>query len=342
MSNTRLLNAAVIGLGVGERHIQGYLSDSRCHVMALSDIDPEKLKDVSSRYPVEIMTTDPYEILSNPNIDVVSIASYDNAHCDQILEAIKYNKHVFVEKPLCLSHEEYIKISDALLLKPNLHISSNLILRKSPRFFELKKELNSGKLGEISYIEGSYDYGRVHKLLEGWRGEIPYYSVTLGGGIHLIDLMIWLTGRRVIEVVAYGSKTVTKDTGFKHPDLVVALLKFDNGFIGKIASNFGSVTPHHHRLSVYGTEGTFIQSHASALYMYSRDPNVSPKFINDEYPGAKKGDMIPSFIKEILDGTPSEVSKKDVFDVMAVGLAIEKSLVTGMPEQVFYINFLDT
>ena len=339
MKDSNCLNAAVIGLGVGERHIDGYLSDPRCRVIALSDIDPRKLQDISKRYPANITTTNPDEILSNPNIDVVSIASYDNVHCDQILKAIQYNKHVFVEKPLCLTQEEYLKISNALLLKPKLHISSNLILRKSVRFLELKKKIDSGHLGKISYVEGDYDYGRLHKLLQGWRGEIPYYSVTLGGGIHMIDLIIWLTGLRVAEVVAYGSKTATKGTNFIHPDLVVALLKFENGLIGKIASNFGSVTPHHHKLSIYGTEGTFIQSHASALYMYSRDPNVAPKYVNDKYLGAEKGDMIPSFIKAILDGAQSEVSKKDVFDVMAVGLAIEKSLDSGMPEQVAYINF---
>jgi predicted dehydrogenase len=127
MNSFKTLNAAVIGLGVGERHIAGYLSDPRCRVIALSDIDPKKLQDVSKRYPTDITTTNPDEILSNPNIDVVSIASYDNAHCDQILKAIQYNKHVFVEKPLCLTQNEYLKISNALQLKPNLHISSNLI-----------------------------------------------------------------------------------------------------------------------------------------------------------------------------------------------------------------------
>lgn len=339
MSSIKCLNAAVIGLGVGERHIQGYLSDPRCRVIALSDTDPQKLQDVSKRFPVNITTTIPDEILTNPSIDVVSIASYDNAHCDQILKAIQYNKHVFVEKPLCLTQNEYLKISNALLLKPNLHISSNLILRKSARFIELRKKVHSGNLGKISYVEGDYDYGRLHKLLQGWRSEIPYYSVTLGGGIHIIDLMMWITGLRVTEVVAYGGKTATKGTSFIHPDLSVALLKFENGLIGKIASNFGSVTPHHHKLAIYGTEGTFIQSHASALYMYSRDPNVAPNYVNDKYPGTEKGDMIPSFIKAILDGAQSEVTKKDVFDGMAVGLAIEKSLDSGIPEQVSYINF---
>ena len=78
--------------------------------------------------------------------------------------------------------------------------SSNLILRYTPRFANLKQKLEASELGKIYLMEASYDYGRIHKIISGWRGEIPFYSVMHGGGIHLIDLLLWLTNQKIIEV----------------------------------------------------------------------------------------------------------------------------------------------
>jgi len=67
-------------------------------------------------------------------------------------------------------------------------------------------------MGELFYLEGDYNYGRLHKFTTGWRGEIPFYSVTYGGAIHLIDLLIWLSEGKVSEVIATGNKIAGKDT----------------------------------------------------------------------------------------------------------------------------------
>ena len=97
MKNEIRLNAAVIGLGVGERHISGYEADLRCKVTALCDIDENKLHEVSQRNPGLRLSTNPNEILEDHTIDVVSIASYDDAHRDQVIKAIENGKHIFVE-----------------------------------------------------------------------------------------------------------------------------------------------------------------------------------------------------------------------------------------------------
>ena len=100
------LNAGIIGLGVGEWHISGYEQDPRCNVVALCDSDPRRLREVGSRHPKRRLTDDADGVLSDPNIDVVSIASYDACHHKQIIRALENGKHVFVEKPLCLFENE--------------------------------------------------------------------------------------------------------------------------------------------------------------------------------------------------------------------------------------------
>jgi predicted dehydrogenase len=319
------LRAAVIGLGVGESHIAGFEADPRCRVMALCDIDGKRLGEIGARHPGRKLVSDPSEILRDPAIDVVSIASYDDAHFAQVIEAFDANKHVFVEKPLCLHENELRDIRRVLEAKPQLRLSSNLILRRSPRFARLRERIRSGELGALYYCEADYNYGRLHKIVDGWRGRSRYYSVVHGGAIHMIDLLLWLLGEHPIAVTAFGNAIATRGTEFKFNDCVVALLKFPSGATAKVAANFGCVSPHHHNLSVYGTEATFIHDHLGARLYVSRDPDTPPSVVSDPYVGPAKGDMLPAFVASILDGSDPDVTAGEVCNAMAVSLAIEKS-----------------
>jgi len=242
---------------------------------------------------------------------------------------LRCGKHVFVEKPLCLAIGEFRDIRGALDERPELMISSNLVLRRSPRFIELKQMIGSGILGRIFNIEGDYLYGRLHKLTEGWRGRVPNYSVTLGGTIHLIDLILWLTGDRVIEVTAVGNGIASAGSQFVGCDMVSALLRFESGLVGKVSANFASVYPHFHRLAVYGTKGTFENGHKAGFLWCSRDPATSPEPVTSTYPGVDKGDLIPSFVDAIVGEGSAIVTKSDMLASMAVGLAIDLSLREG-------------
>ncbi len=331
-----ILKAGVIGLGVGEQHIYGYEQDNRCEVISICDKNPEKLEEVALRHPGKKKFTDPDKILFDNSINVVSIASYDDTHYELIEKAIRNGKHIFVEKPLCLTLKEYNLICNLLKKHPEIKLSSNLILRKSPRFIELKRKVDEGILGAPYYFEGDYDYGRIHKILNGWRGDIPNYSVVHGGAIHLIDLICWIFKKKVIEVFAFGTNIATANSKLGFNDTVSSLLKFENGAIAKIGSNYSCVTPHFHRLSIYGTHGTFQQSHSGAVFIDSRDPSVAPTIINDPYPGIKKSDLIPSFVNSISKNSQCNVTKQEVCDVMAISLAIEESIKTGTKVGVEY------
>ncbi len=328
------LNVGIVGLGVGEAHIAGWETRPNVRVTDLCDISAEKLAEVGWRHPGKTTTLDPDEILKNPHIHAVSIASYDDAHHAQIITALKHGKHVFAEKPLCLHDWQWQEIRDALADNPQCHLSSNLILRQSPRFRELRQDRLNGKYGDIYMLEGDYNYGRIHKIIDGWRGKIANYSIVHGGAIHLIDLMQWLTGKKIRQVAAFGTDLAIRDHGLDIDDTVVALLKFDDGLIGKVSSNFSCVYPHFHKLTVYGTKATFENGIDSAAIYQSRDPGVAPKEINTAYPGIQKGDLIPSFVDGILKkGTPI-VSAEDTLSCMAACLAIERSLKSGQFETV--------
>ena len=331
------LRAGIIGLGVGEQHITGYQSHWSCEVTALCDFSTEKCTMARRKYPEMAVFENCEAILDNPDIDIVSIASYDNYHYEQIIKAIETGKHIFVEKPLCLYEWQASHIRTLLRDNPHIKLSSNLVLRKSKRFAGLKELIDNGRLGQIYYVEADYNYGRLHKITEGWRGSIDFYSVVYGGGVHIIDLLLWLTGERVSEVCAYGNNISTHGSKFKYNDIVVGILKFESGVTGKIACNFSCVYPHFHNLLIYGTDATFVNDFEKARLFCSRDATVKAKEIGTSYCSVHKGELIHNFVDSIVTGSEPEITVGDIFDSMSVCFAIEKSSIGNGAVEVKYI-----
>ena len=114
-------------------------------MVAACDFAEDKLHCIGQRYANLRLTTEADEILEDPEIDIVSIASWDNYHHRQIRKALDRGKHVFVEKPMVLRPDEAADIRSCLDDRPDLKLSSNLILRRCPRFIDLKQRIAAGK-----------------------------------------------------------------------------------------------------------------------------------------------------------------------------------------------------
>ena len=324
----------MIGLGVGEQHILGY-QKAGVEVISLCDFDSDKLNAIKNLFPQCRATASADEVLADPNIDIVSIASYDDHHAGQVLKALRAKKHVFVEKPICMSEGELHEIAAELVKDSRLRLSSNTVLRVSSRFRDLRSRIAENELGQLFYVEADYNYGRLNKIQEGWRGKIKNYSVMLGGGVHVVDLLSWLVDASVVEVSAMGNKFCSVDSGFPGPDMAVALLRFSNGVVGKVCANFGCLYPHFHKLSVYGTKATFENRLDGGFIFKSRNASDSPLRLESDYPGLSKADLIPSFVSSIRGEGQAIVAENDVLNTVAICLAIDKSLKSGQVEKVF-------
>lgn len=320
----------VIGLGVGEQHVHAFASHPDCRLVAVCDRNPAQLTAVAQRIPACRHYSRADDLIDDPEVAIVSVASNDDDHYRQVLRALRNGKHVFSEKPLCLTATELNDIRAAWHRANGARLSTNTILRRSPRFRWLRDAVASGALGTVYCVEADYVYGRLHKLTDGWRGRIPGYSVMLGGGIHMVDLLLWVTGQRPTEVVGYASGLASRHTSFQGSDLALALLRFDNGLVAKIGANFASVHPHFHRFLVYGTKATFENVPGApndpARLWVSRDPLEPPQVIDAAYPGIGKGDLIPEFVDAVYGRGRPGIDEDEVFAAVAVCLAIDQSI----------------
>lgn len=335
MSSSRIFNVGVVGLGVGEQHARAFHAHPACRLKSLYDLDVERAMQLAAKLGCAI-APDFQSMLDQ--IDIVVIASFDDAHYDQVMAALSAEKHVFVEKPVCRTTDELRAIKRVWKSAAGrLKLRSNLILRAAPLYLWLKDQIAANELGQLYAFDGDYLYGRLHKITEGWRGTVSDYSVMEGGGIHLADLMLWLTGERPATVTATGNRVCTQNTAFIYNDFSAATFEFPSGMIGRVTANYGCVHRHHHVMRIFGTAATFICDDQGPRWHKSRDPAVAEDRIQQAPLPANKGDLIPDFVAAILGNTNDEAETQSYFDGISVCIAADRAVATGNKERIEYV-----
>lgn len=332
-----LLGVGVVGLGVGEQHARAFDAHPACEVRSVGDFDSERARTLAREFP-GCAVAEFADMLVDPRLDVLAIASFDDAHYEQVMAALQAGKHVFVEKPMCRTLGELANIKARWREKGSrLKLRSNLVLRAAPLYVWLRDRMRAGDFGPIYSVDGDYLYGRLHKITGGWRKDVAEYSVMAGGGVHLVDLILWLTGERPVSVTANGNRLCTSATAFHFNDFVAATLDFESGLIARVTANFGCVHPHQHVLRVFGTKATFLYDDAGARWLRSRD-RASP---SEPLPHAplpfNKGDLVPDFVAAILGNGDDSAEAQSFFDGISVCIAADRAVATGNRETIEYI-----
>ena len=322
--------SGVIGMGVGQKHYDAIENYKNSKVKIICEKDKIKLSKLKKKYPNKIITSNENVIFKDKDINLVSIASYDNYHYKQIIKSLKTNKNIIIEKPMCLNLKELRNIKN-LLIKKNLKITSNLVLRTNSLFKEIKKKI---KLKDIFYIEADYIWGRKFKLF-GWRSKLKNYSLILGAAIHMIDLIVWFVKDKPTKVHTFGSNKVTKNSKFKKNSLVVIILEFKNGLIVKISANGVAEHHHFHEIKIFQKNQTIMNS-VKGPFEFKKNKITQ---IKGEYPDKKNRKLlIQNFISTLIDKkTEPLISVEDQFNVMSICLAAEQSLKYDKKVKIKYI-----
>jgi predicted dehydrogenase len=330
-----MLNAAVIGLGVGEQHARAFARTHGCRIRWLCDRDEAKARTLAASIGQGQVAPSLQVALSDPETSVVSLATYDDQHSQQVVAALNAGKHVFCEKPLCRTADELAAIDRAWKRSPR-HLRCNFVLRAAPVYRWLREAIRGGEFGDIYAVDGDYLYGRLHKITDGWRKDVENYSVLVGGGVHLIDLMMWLVSERPISVSAVGNAIVTRGTAFRYDDFAAATYLFASGMIGRITANFGCVHRHQHVLRVFGTKKTFVVDDQGPRVWEARDDGGRPNKLDLAPLPTSKGDLIPSFVEAILSNAHTEVGTRHELDVAAATVAAQQAHGSGTAIRIEY------
>jgi predicted dehydrogenase len=338
MTGRPAVGVAVVGLGVGAQHARAFQADPRCQLRWLYDLDSAKAQALAAELGAGAAAPDFETILNSPEVQIVSLASYDGDHARQAVAALQAGKHVFVEKPLCQTLTDLQAIKQAWQARAGaLKLACNLVLRAAPLYRWLHENIRAGRLGTLYAFDGEYLYGRLHKITAGWRSQTENYSVMQGGGIHLIDLMLWLTGERPATVSAVGNNISTAGTDFRYADYVSASLRGASGLVSRITANFGCVHRHQHIVRVYGTEATFLYDDAGPRLHVSRDPTAAAQLVDLSALPAGKGDLIPAFVSAVIGDEDIQAQTQAAFEGVSISAACDLALQTQKLEAISYV-----
>ena len=94
MKKKKIFNVGIIGLGVGLKHYNCFEKNPYTKVIAVCDKSSQKLKKLNKKIEKYKNAID---LISNKDIDIVSICSFDDDHFKHILKCIEYNKNIFVK-----------------------------------------------------------------------------------------------------------------------------------------------------------------------------------------------------------------------------------------------------
>jgi predicted dehydrogenase len=217
----RRLGVGVIGLGYwGPNLVRNLHELEGADVVSMSDLNPDALDKVGARYPAVKRTTSAVELIADPAVEAVAIATPVATHYDLVKAALEAGKHVFVEKPLAASTkqaEELVRIADAagLLLMPG-HT-----FLYSPPVILIRDLIATGELGEIYFISTSRVNLGLHQ---------PDVSVAWDLGPHDFSILRYWLDELPTEVAAWSRGCVIPTI----PDVAFINLDFPSGTIGHV------------------------------------------------------------------------------------------------------------
>ena len=210
----KILGAAVIGLGVGKNHCEGYAKHPGAKLLAVSDMLDDRLNWAKEKYNVNVYK-DYKKILARPDIDVVSIATPDFTHAKITIEALESGKHVLVEKPMALKLEDCDRMIKAAK-KSGRKLSVDFQHKAEPIYKKMKSLVDDGTIGNVVNISRTLWRGSFLVKLGRWIQKRKYAGdMIFEEIIHSIDFARGLIGD-ISEVYALGSK-VRKDLIMKTP-----------------------------------------------------------------------------------------------------------------------------
>lgn len=147
-----MINIGVIGCGHwGPNHIRNFANFPNSQVVAVADLDSNRLKQIPKQYPGVTVEKDYMKVLEKEDVDAVIISTPTKTHYRITKDALDANKHILCEKPLCQTVEEGEELA-ALAEKKGLILMVGHVFLFNPGIIKLKELLKFNDLGKIYYL----------------------------------------------------------------------------------------------------------------------------------------------------------------------------------------------
>ena len=280
------IKIAVIGVGsISSSHIAAYKKNPNVELYAFCDINEDRLKRQGERFEITRLYTDEATMLRElPEIDAVSVCTWNSEHAKCTIMALDAGKHVLCEKPMAMNADEAREMIDASK-RNGKKLMVGFVRRFGNDAAVARDFIDAGNVGNVYFAKASYL--RRNGCPGGWFAD---KSRSGGGplidlGVHVIDLVRYLMGcPKPVSVYgatydAMGKRENLKDrvdyqssskSQFKHDveDFATALIRFDNGAVLNVEASFNLHigTKNRNSIEMFGTKGGIALSPEFELY----------------------------------------------------------------------------
>ena len=239
MSDT--LKVGLIGGGaiVQVAHLPVLRKLKGVEVMAICDTDLPKARAIASRFGIPEAFDDIEDVLRTDGLDAVVVCTPNHLHESHILAALDANLHVLVERPLAMTATSAQKIIRAMEKRDRV-VMVGMNHRYRPDVQLVRSFVQSGELGPVDSVRGSWQVFRPSRAQLGWRQrrELSGGGAMLDLGLSILDLALWLAGTPAPVRVSAALDTGGDERGVEQSGS--AFVVCENG-----ASVFVDVTWHH-------------------------------------------------------------------------------------------------
>jgi predicted dehydrogenase len=333
------LGIAVVGTGLlGARHARAWAEQPETRLVAVMDLREDRARPVAEKYGAR-WTLDLAGILSDPEVEAVSIATPDHLHCEAVVACLEAGKDVLVEKPLATNLAEAERMV-AVSRRTGRLLQVNFSQRFVPEFSFIKETIARGEIGKPVMIQ-SLKHDTIYVptgMIPGWvSATSPVYFMTS----HDLDLIRWYLGAEPVSVVAHEVRTKLQSAGVETHDGLQALVTFGDGTQAQFHTSwihpntFPSVSDGY--LEIIGTEGVLTyRSRSREVELYTNKSAQTVKFTGpataNEVQGKLVGAFVDSFrlfIKSVQERTLPMTAAADSLKAVACQIAILESARQG-------------
>jgi len=313
------LNLAVIGgsnfakkqiipILAGNSHLKIQQIVSRNHLNA---------KEIALSFKIPQLSTSDDEVLSNPDINVLVIANQHDQHAELVQQAVKHNKHVFVEKPIALNKKE-CQLLIKTCRKANTKIFVDFNRRFAPLSLEIKSELK--KYAPPFHLE--YRIAASGLPVGHWINDPQVGGGRLlGEAVHFYDWVCWLYAQQPQSIQAWGQ--LNQQIGSKVAHQFSTLLKFADRSTAAIHySDLAPKTFPKERIELFAGSMAAVLDNFTALEIFSSTPRkIKLKKMEKGYEAAYE-----KFIDSMVHDLPSPIDWQAGVNATIIALSALESI----------------
>ena len=202
MSETKPVRWGIVGLGwaAADFVAPAMVNSPGSEIVACLGSSPEKSKAFAERFKVPRTPGDLHALLNDPDIDAVYIALPNAIHHQAVLAGAKAKKHMLCEKPFAMHAAEAREIADACK-QAGVILRIAHQIRMDNAVTRAREIVHSGQLGKI--VSMSLERTSAMPPRKTWRLDNAQSGVMYDVGVHLIDLVQWISGQKFVEVSAF-------------------------------------------------------------------------------------------------------------------------------------------